>query len=103
MRLTTLLLATVIAAPVAVRAQAAGTAHDSATRAVRREMREEKREKAGKAERHPEIRAAIRSLERAKGELEHASHDFGGHRADAVKAVDEALKQLRLALTYDKK
>jgi hypothetical protein len=36
-------------------------------------------------------------------ELEHASHDFGGHRADALKSIDESLKQLRLALAYDKK
>lgn len=62
-----------------------------------------RREKAEKREAHPEIRGAIKSLERAKGELEHASHDFGGHRVDAIKAVDEALKHLRLALDYDKK
>jgi len=52
---------------------------------------------------HPEIRKAITSLERAKYALQHASHDFGGHRADALAATDKAIEQLRLALQYDKK
>ena len=54
-------------------------------------------------ERHPRIRAAIRELQAAKVELHKAPHDFGGHRADAVQAVDKAIEQLRLALQYDKK
>jgi hypothetical protein len=53
-------------------------------------------------ERHPRIRSAIRELEAAKTELQKAPHDFGGHRADAVVAVDRALAQLRIALQYDK-
>jgi len=60
-------------------------------------------EKGERNERHPAIRAAIRSLERAKDEMQHASHDFGGHRVDAIKACDEAIHQLQLALQYDKK
>ena len=55
------------------------------------------------AEQHPRIHAAIKELEEAKKELQAAPHDFGGHRADAVQAVDKALEQLRLALQYDKK
>jgi len=54
------------------------------------------------AEPHPEIRAAIRSLERARDHLQHAAHDFGGHRVEAIAAIDAALKQLRLALDFDK-
>lgn len=54
-------------------------------------------------ERHPHIRAAIRELEQAKHELQTANHDFGGHRADALKACDEAIRQLQQALQYDKK
>lgn len=53
-------------------------------------------------ERHPEIRGAIRALERAKAHLEHAAHDFGGHRAEALEAVNNAIKQLQEALKYDK-
>lgn len=54
-------------------------------------------------ERHPHIRGAIRELQEAKRELQTAAHDFGGHREDALKAVDEAIHQLQLALQYDKK
>jgi cysteine sulfinate desulfinase/cysteine desulfurase-like protein len=53
-------------------------------------------------EAHPAIRAAIQALERAKADLQHASHDFGGHREDALKACDQAIQQLRQALQYDK-
>jgi hypothetical protein len=56
-----------------------------------------------RAEEHPRIRAAIKELQAAKVELQKAPHDFGGHRADAVQAVDKAIEQLRLALQYDKK
>jgi hypothetical protein len=52
---------------------------------------------------HPEIRKAIAALERAKRDLQHASHDFGGHRADALAACDRAIEQLKLALQYDKR
>jgi len=51
---------------------------------------------------HPEINAAIRSLERAKLHLQKAAHDFGGHRVEAIRAIDGALEQLKLALQYDK-
>jgi outer membrane murein-binding lipoprotein Lpp len=54
------------------------------------------------AEKHPHIRTAIRELAAAKNELEHAAHDFGGHRAAAVRAVSEAQVQLQEALRYDK-
>jgi hypothetical protein len=54
-------------------------------------------------EHHPHIRSAIRELQEAKRELQTGAHDFGGHRADAVKACDEAIHQLQLALQYDKK
>lgn len=55
------------------------------------------------AEQHPHIRAALQELREAKRELQTAAHDFGGHRAEAVEAVDNAMKQLQLALQYDKK
>lgn len=51
---------------------------------------------------HPQINAAIRALEAAKDHLQRAAHDFGGHRVKAIRAVDAALVQLRLALKYDK-
>lgn len=51
---------------------------------------------------HPQINGAIRALEAAKDHLQRAAHDFGGHRVKAIRAVDAALVQLRLALKYDK-
>ena len=54
------------------------------------------------AEPHPHIRAAIHELQEARTELQTANHDFGGHRAEAIEAVNNALKQLQQALQYDK-
>ena len=51
---------------------------------------------------HPEIMAAIRALEAARLHLQRAAHDFGGHRLRAIRAIDAALVQLKLALKYDK-
>jgi hypothetical protein len=45
----------------------------------------------------------MRQLEAAKDSLQHAAHDFGGHREAAIKSIDEALNQLNQALAYDKK
>lgn len=58
--------------------------------------------RASKAEPHPEIWAAIRSLEHAKAHLGAAAHDFGGHRAEAIAAIDAALHQLHVCLDFDK-
>jgi hypothetical protein len=49
---------------------------------------------------HIAIRGAIMALERAKTELQAASHDFGGHREEAIAACDNAIAQLKLALQY---
>lgn len=57
---------------------------------------------AVRREQHPEIRRAIADLEQAKYAMQHAAHDFGGHRADAVRACDNAIAQLRLALQFDR-
>jgi hypothetical protein len=51
---------------------------------------------------HPHIRGAIAELQEARKELQTAAHDFGGHRVQAMRAVDAAIKQLRLAQQFDK-
>jgi hypothetical protein len=56
---------------------------------------------ASKAEPHPEIAAAIRSLENAKAHLMAAAHDYHGHRKDAVAAIDGALHQLHICMDFD--
>ncbi|MGH7090384.1 MAG: hypothetical protein ACREFQ_15920 [Stellaceae bacterium] len=58
---------------------------------------------AQRREAHPRIRQAIRALEDAKTDLQQAAHDFGGHRADALRACDEAIRQLQLALNFDRR
>ena len=62
-----------------------------------------RQEKKAEGEHHPHIRAAIRELQEARHELETAAHDFGGHRVKAMQAIDNAIKQLREGLEYDKK
>lgn len=54
------------------------------------------------AEPHPEIREAIGALRRAKEHMEHAAHDFGGHRVEAIRATDVAIHQLEDCLKYDR-
>ncbi len=54
-------------------------------------------------ERHPAIHRAIRALEEARKDWEHADHDFGGHRKQALAECDKAIQQLKLALQFDKK
>jgi hypothetical protein len=54
-------------------------------------------------ERHPEIHEALHALEVARAHLKDAKHDFGGHRDAAIRACDEAIAQLKLALEFDKR
>jgi hypothetical protein len=54
------------------------------------------------AEPHPEIREALGALRRAKEHMEHAAHDFGGHRVEAIESTKQAIKQLELCLKFDK-
>ena len=49
---------------------------------------------------HPRIVAAIHELEGAIEYMEKAPHDFGGHKAKAIRASREAVQQLRKALAY---
>jgi hypothetical protein len=51
---------------------------------------------------HPEIHDALASLRHAREHLEHAAHDFGGHKADALRATDEAIHQLEICLKFDR-
>ena len=54
-------------------------------------------------EKHPEIRKALRNLEQAKHNMEHADNDFGGHKAKALELTEQAIAQLKLALAADRK
>lgn len=46
----------------------------------------------------PHMHAAANELREARNEMEHASHDFCGHRVDAIKATDGALKEINAAI-----
>ena len=87
-----------LAIPAVTHAQAATAGTAAATK--RAEMKEERKEKR---EAHPELRKATVALENAKKDLEKAANDFGGHKAAAIKSIDEALKHLKEAEAYDKK
>lgn len=52
-------------------------------------------------ERHPEIRAALDALRNARAHLVAAAHDYHGHKADAIRATDEAIHQLQVCLEFD--
>lgn len=47
-------------------------------------------------EAHPEIHRALQSMRQAKGELEHAAHDFQGHRVEAIKHLDAAIQEAEI-------
>jgi hypothetical protein len=49
---------------------------------------------------HPRIAAAIEALKDARAYMQNAPHDFGGHRVEAIRATDDAIKQLNFALQY---
>ena len=49
---------------------------------------------------HPNIAKAIDALERAIADMQKAPDDFGGHKADAIRTSEEAVRQLRAALQY---
>ena len=65
--------------------------------------RDDKKEEKDHREGHPVIREAIRQLEHTKDELEHkAAKDFHGHKAMAIKSINEAIHHLNEALESDK-
>lgn len=49
---------------------------------------------------HPEIRDAMEALRQARSNLDHASHNFGGHRVAALKHIDEAMHELQTCMKY---
>jgi hypothetical protein len=77
-------------------------AHKANANAVPTAAPQPKTATATAAEPHPEIREAIGALRRAKEHMEHAAHDFGGHRVEAIRATDVAIHQLEDCLKYDR-
>jgi len=48
-------------------------------------------------DRPAEVDRAEQALRNAKGELDHAGAEWGGHRVQAMKHIDAALHELELA------
>src|SRR5258708_2034140 len=53
-------------------------------------------------ERHPELRKALKSLEKAKTDLQNGAHDFSGHREQALDLTNKAIEEVKLAMQSDK-
>jgi hypothetical protein len=51
---------------------------------------------------HPNIHKALNALTHARNALQDAAHDYDGHRAQALKSVDDAIAQCNICLTLDK-
>jgi hypothetical protein len=49
---------------------------------------------------HPRLARAIEALRDARAYLLEAPHDFGGHKAEAIRATDNAIRELDRALQY---
>ena len=50
----------------------------------------------------PHMQAAMEHLRMAKGELEKADEDKGGHRVKAIKLVNEAMEQVEKGMNFDR-
>ena len=51
----------------------------------------------------PRMHAALEHLRAAKNELEHADADKGGHRAAALRLVNDAIAQVAAGIGYDRR
>jgi hypothetical protein len=50
----------------------------------------------------PHMEAALGSLEQALAQLKQASTDKGGNRADAIRAVEKAIAEVRRGIEFDR-
>jgi hypothetical protein len=51
----------------------------------------------------PHMKAALEALQQAKQHLEEAKHDKGGHRAAALKDVNDAIKHVKEGMEVGEK
>jgi hypothetical protein len=50
--------------------------------------------------RHPRLAKAIDELRDAREYLNNAPNRFGGHKEAAIEAIDRAIEQLKVAITF---
>ena len=53
------------------------------------------------AENQPHMRAALGSLQSARGQLQAATADKGGHRAKAIALVNSAIDEVQKGIAFD--
>jgi hypothetical protein len=53
------------------------------------------------AENQPHMRAALGSLQSARGQLQAATADKGGHRAKAIDLVNAAIAEVNRGIAFD--
>jgi len=51
----------------------------------------------------PRMQAALEHLRLAKGELEHADRDKGGHREKALRLTNDAIAEVERGIGYDRR
>jgi hypothetical protein len=54
----------------------------------------------GQRRHYPNIYAAMQSLQSARNYLNRAAHNYGGHRAAALAATDNALRECQRAIRF---
>lgn len=55
----------------------------------------------GGYEPQPEMTAALEHLREAQRNLQTATHDKGGHRATAIRMIDQAIAEVQAGIQYD--
>jgi len=50
----------------------------------------------------PHMEQALAYLEQARASLQQASADKGGNRADAIRAVEKAINEVKRGIDYDR-
>jgi hypothetical protein len=50
----------------------------------------------------PHMQAALDHLQLAKGELERADHDKGGHRDNAIRMTNNAIAEVEKGIRFDR-
>ena len=51
----------------------------------------------------PRMQSALNHLQMAKDDLQKASSDKGGHRVQAIEAVNNAIRHTRMGMRYDRR
>jgi hypothetical protein len=51
---------------------------------------------------HPHLHQSLDSLRIARQDLLEARHNFGGHRDEAIRAIDAAIYHLDMCIRYDR-